>query len=63
MALAFFLSWVQDNVPVTEEFKDSSFIEALNKQCRESYTDEAFQSITGYKIEDLFIYYQISIQD
>ncbi|KAG4089365.1 BSP-domain-containing protein [Neocallimastix lanati (nom. inval.)] len=59
----FFLSWVQDNVPVTEEFKDSSFIEALNKQCRESYTDEAFQSITGYKIEDLFIYYQISIQD
>ncbi|ORX50268.1 BSP-domain-containing protein [Piromyces finnis] len=59
----FFLNWIQNNVTNTEEFKDMTFISALNKQCRYRFTNQAFKNITSHNVEDLFIYYQISLQD
>jgi len=59
----FFLSWVHENVSVTDDFSDYTFIAALNKQCRYRYTDKAFEYITGYNVDDLFVYYQCSIQN
>jgi hypothetical protein len=58
----FFLSWIQNNVSVTEEFKDYTFISALNKQCRYRFTEKAFQFITGHSVDDLFVYYQLSLK-
>jgi len=59
----FFLNWIQNNVSNAEEFKDMPFIAALNKQCRYRFTDKAFKFITSHDVEDLFVYYQISLQD
>ncbi|ORX80373.1 BSP-domain-containing protein [Anaeromyces robustus] len=54
----FFLDWIQKNYNNTEEFKDLSFISALNKQCKHKYSDNEIKSITGYNIDELFISYQ-----
>ncbi|OUM56663.1 hypothetical protein PIROE2DRAFT_18617 [Piromyces sp. E2] len=59
----FFLNWIQNNVANTEEFKDMTFISALNKQCRYRFSDNAFKFITSHTVEDLFIFYQLSLQD
>ncbi|ORX81055.1 BSP-domain-containing protein [Anaeromyces robustus] len=59
----FFFNWIQNNVANTDEFKDLPFIAALNKQCRYRYTDKAIKFITGHNVEDLFTYYQISLND
>jgi hypothetical protein len=59
----FFLNWIQNNVANVEEFKDVSFISALNKQCRYRYSNNAFKFITSHNVEDLYVFYQLSLQD
>jgi len=59
----FFLNWIQNNVTNTEAYSDTTFISALNRECRYKFSNEAFKKITSHNVEDLFVYYQVSLND
>lgn len=61
----FFLNWIEKNIKLVDEYSknNDTFISVLNKKLKTEYSEALFEKITSFTVNDLFLFYQINLQN